>query len=146
MEQQSSKRMVKCLYRIIQHVQLCFPQSDIERFDILHERLLKRSLTQERGLTHLLWATEEILMQIRVSSLMVLSCFVSPDSCVFLSSISLPTIISSYGCFAFYVSPLSFLADTSVLALFFSQQSEEMFSCVSCALHASVLPFFFNFC
>lgn len=48
--------------------------------------------------------------------------------------------------FAFYISALSFLADTSVLPLFFSQQSEEMFSSVSCALHASVLPFFFNFC
>lgn len=74
MELQSSKRMVKCLYRIIQGEQLCFPQSDIERFDILHERVLKRSLTQETGLTLLLWATEEILMQIKVSSLMILSC------------------------------------------------------------------------
>lgn len=49
MELQSSKRMVKCLYRIIQGVQLCSPQSDIERLDILHERVLKRSLTQETG-------------------------------------------------------------------------------------------------
>lgn len=71
MELQSSKRMVKCLYRIILGEQLCFPQSDIERFDILHERVLKRSLTQETGLTLLLWATEEILMQIKVSSLTV---------------------------------------------------------------------------
>lgn len=57
MELQSSKRMAKCLYRIIQGEQLCFPQSDIERFDILHERVLKRSLTRETGLTLLLWAT-----------------------------------------------------------------------------------------
>lgn len=66
MELQSSKRIVKCLCRIIQGEQLCFPQSDIERFDILHERVLKRSLTQETGLTLLLWATKEVLMQIKV--------------------------------------------------------------------------------
>lgn len=38
MELQSSKRMVKCLCRNIQGEQLCFPPSDIERFDILNER------------------------------------------------------------------------------------------------------------
>lgn len=67
MELQSSKRIVKCLCRMILAEQLCLPHSDIERFDILHERVLKRSLTQETGLTRLLWAMQEKPIQIKVS-------------------------------------------------------------------------------
>lgn len=62
MELQSSKRIVKCLCRIILAEQLCFPQSYIERFDFLCQRLLKRSLTQEAGLTPVLWATKAMLL------------------------------------------------------------------------------------
>lgn len=72
MELQSSKRIVKCLCRIIQGEQLCLPHSDIERFDILHERVLKRSLTQETGLTLLLWATKETPNQTKVSLFLLL--------------------------------------------------------------------------
>lgn len=39
----SSKGMVKCLCRMIPGEQICLPQSDIERFGILHERVLNSS-------------------------------------------------------------------------------------------------------
>lgn len=71
MELQSSKRIVECLCRMILAEQLCLPLSDIERFDILHERVLKRSLTQETGLTRLLWAMQETPIQIKVSLLLL---------------------------------------------------------------------------
>lgn len=57
--------MVKCLCRIMAVEKACLPQSDIERFEILHERLLNRCFnTGNRFFTSALGNKENKIIEI----------------------------------------------------------------------------------